>query len=312
MTEPLFILHHYEASPYAEKIRLLLGAAGLSWRSVLSPPQPPRPNIDPLAGGYRRIPVAQIGADVFCDTALIAEEVLALSNNTDLNSPATDPEVDELVERAEGDVFFAAITSVPPLRVLSTLLRSFGPLGALRFIKDRGAMMKTAKVRPPKASEAKALLDAHQAQLNAVLSRRDYLNGDGGQAGLADFSVYHALWLAKTVGQQPLPAGMEALSDWFERIDAIGQGNRTEVAPSAAFEQARNHEPRAITEPGQDQRLGSRVAVAPNDYGLDPVGGTLVCANDSRIIVGRDTPDMGTVHVHFPLQGFEIRSVDAA
>ena len=48
-----WILHHYEDSPYAEKIRLMFGHAGMAWQSVLSPSMPPRPNLDPLTGGYR-------------------------------------------------------------------------------------------------------------------------------------------------------------------------------------------------------------------------------------------------------------------
>ncbi len=31
------ILHHYWESPYAEKIRLILGFKRLAWRSVISP-----------------------------------------------------------------------------------------------------------------------------------------------------------------------------------------------------------------------------------------------------------------------------------
>ena len=77
MTESI-ILHHYDNSPYAEKIRLMFGFTNMSWSSLLSPAWPPRPNLDPLTGGYRRIPVAQIGADIFCDTALIAQEVARL------------------------------------------------------------------------------------------------------------------------------------------------------------------------------------------------------------------------------------------
>lgn len=106
MTEPQFILHHYEASPYAEKIRLLCGLAGLSWGSVLSPPMPPRPNVDPLSGGYRRIPIGQIGADIICDTHLIAIELAERANRSDLSPLTVAPPVDALVQRAEGDVFF--------------------------------------------------------------------------------------------------------------------------------------------------------------------------------------------------------------
>ncbi|WP_231877010.1 glutathione S-transferase N-terminal domain-containing protein, partial [Oleiphilus sp. HI0067] len=78
MTESI-ILHHYDKSPYAEKIRLMFGLMNTSWQSLLSLPIPPRPNLDPLTGGYRRIPVAQIGADLICDTGLIAQEVSCLT-----------------------------------------------------------------------------------------------------------------------------------------------------------------------------------------------------------------------------------------
>jgi glutathione S-transferase len=67
------ILHHYPQSPFAEKMRLILGYKKLSWQSVLAPMTMPKPNLIALTGGYRRIPVLQIGADVYCDTALICD-----------------------------------------------------------------------------------------------------------------------------------------------------------------------------------------------------------------------------------------------
>src|SRR5690348_10272510 len=65
------ILHHYAMSPYSEKIRLALGLKGLAWRSVQISPVTPRPDLMPMTGGYRRTPVLQIGADIYCDTQLI-------------------------------------------------------------------------------------------------------------------------------------------------------------------------------------------------------------------------------------------------
>jgi len=44
------ILHHPDASPDAKKIRLTFGPKGMHWQPVQSPPQPPRPNVDPLRG----------------------------------------------------------------------------------------------------------------------------------------------------------------------------------------------------------------------------------------------------------------------
>ena len=65
------ILHHYLMSTFSEKVRLALGLKGLSYREVITPPVMPKPDLLPLTGGYRRAPVLQVGADVYCDTQLI-------------------------------------------------------------------------------------------------------------------------------------------------------------------------------------------------------------------------------------------------
>ena len=69
------ILHHYPTSPYGAMIRMALGIKGLAWRSVIQSNMMPRPHLTPLTGGYRRIPVMQIGADIYCDTQIILREL---------------------------------------------------------------------------------------------------------------------------------------------------------------------------------------------------------------------------------------------
>ena len=69
------IFHHYALSPFSEKIRRILAFKGLLWRAVDQPLMMPKPDLIALTGGYRRIPVLQIGADVYCDTALIARRL---------------------------------------------------------------------------------------------------------------------------------------------------------------------------------------------------------------------------------------------
>ncbi|HCE29343.1 MAG TPA: glutathione S-transferase, partial [Comamonadaceae bacterium] len=64
------ILHHYPASPFAEKVRCVLGFKNLAWKSVIIPSVMPKPDVVALTGGYRRTPLLQIGADIYCDTAL--------------------------------------------------------------------------------------------------------------------------------------------------------------------------------------------------------------------------------------------------
>jgi glutathione S-transferase len=69
------ILHHHDPSPFGEKIRLVFGLKRLAWRSVQLPMVMPRPDLMPLTGGYRKVPVLQVGADIYCDTRLIAREL---------------------------------------------------------------------------------------------------------------------------------------------------------------------------------------------------------------------------------------------
>src|ERR1700691_5084334 len=69
------ILHHYDMSPYSEKVRTGLGLKGLAWASVEMPVIMPKPDLTALTGGYRKAPVLQIGADIYCDSQLIMREL---------------------------------------------------------------------------------------------------------------------------------------------------------------------------------------------------------------------------------------------
>ena len=69
------ILHHFAQSPFSEKIRLIFGLKNIAWTSVLISRIMPRPDLMPMTGGYRRTPVMQIGADIYCDTQCIIREL---------------------------------------------------------------------------------------------------------------------------------------------------------------------------------------------------------------------------------------------
>src|SRR5262245_19888831 len=69
------ILHQYDGSPFSEKVRKVFAHKHLAWRSVDQPMMMPKPDLVPLTGGYRRIPVLQIGADIYCDTQVIARTI---------------------------------------------------------------------------------------------------------------------------------------------------------------------------------------------------------------------------------------------
>src|ERR1700689_1920242 len=69
------ILHHFEESPFSEKVRLVFGLKNIAWTSVRISRIMPRPDLMPMTGGYRRTPVLQIGADIYCDTQVILREL---------------------------------------------------------------------------------------------------------------------------------------------------------------------------------------------------------------------------------------------
>lgn len=51
------IFHHFDTSPFSEKVRLVFGFKQLTWKSVKVPVMLPKADVVALTGGYRRTPV---------------------------------------------------------------------------------------------------------------------------------------------------------------------------------------------------------------------------------------------------------------
>ncbi|HVN02755.1 MAG TPA: glutathione S-transferase family protein [Caulobacteraceae bacterium] len=296
MPTPEIILHHYDNSPFSEKPRLLFGLYDLEWRSVIQPTIMPKPDLTPLTGGYRRIPVMQIGADVFCDTQVIIAEIAARAG-ADLAAGGA-----WAVNLWADRLFFQA--TVPII---------FGEIEVPRaFIEDREKLSG----RPFDAAAMKAASQLMKSQwrgeaawIDAALAKSDWLAGD--KPGLADIAAYMNVWFLR--GAVPaitdqLMAGLDKLKDWRLRVAAIGHGRRSELTPTEALEIARAAEPAPYA--GHDAAdpsglaPGAAVTVAADDYGRDPIAGTLVAANASRIVIARQDPALGRLQVHFPRVGY--------
>ncbi len=304
----VMILHHYEMSPFSEKIRLMFGYAGLPWQSLQAPEMPPRPDLEPLVGGYRRIPVAQLGADLFCDTRLISEEVAALANRPELSSQSADSDTRALMADLDSRIFWASVLSIPFSVTLKKLISSLGWRGALRFLKDRAGVGRNARMDAPSPKQAAAQFSEHLQGLEQRL-QSGFLCGD--KPELADFCAYHTLWFKRVVGGLPLPGGLPGVDAWYERMSVLGHGERTEISAADALAAARDNTPRPIaSEDTSDARIGSAVSIRPTDYALDAVEGILVGCNEVRYVVARETEAAGTVHVHFPRKGFDLSVMD--
>jgi glutathione S-transferase len=298
------LLHHYDASPYSEKIRLVLGWKRLAWRSVIQPNMMPKPHLVPLTGGYRRIPVMQIGADVYCDSQLMARTLERLHPTPTIYPNGSEGLCQALAFWTDRQLFMASVPVV------------FGVIGAAMpkaFMEDRtkmtGGRVDFAQVMNlgPAAHDA---LRAHAAFLETQLSDgRRYLLGDA--PSFADFSAYHPVWFITNIPPLAKSFGDFAhIGPWAERVRAIGHGKREECSPEEALRIARDAKPASegsvdANEP-QGLRAGQRVRVIPDDYGFDPVEGALVNADVFELAVRREAPEVGEVVVHFPRAGFRI------
>ncbi|MGN7872843.1 glutathione S-transferase family protein [Roseateles sp. 22389] len=294
------ILHHYSSSPFAEKARLMLGLKGLAWQSVTVPMMLPKPDVVALTGGYRRTPFLQVGADIYCDTALIAEVLEARQPSPSLFPAAVAGQARMLAQWADTDLFWTALPYAMQPAGATSLFAGAPPDMLKLFVADRKAMSEgMPQVR---GADAGAALTQYLGWLSQMLADgRPWLLGDA--PCIADLSVYHPLWFITRTGPlADILAPHEALRAWMGRVAAIGHGERAGKLDGAeAIELARASRPQPMqVESGLGFEAGQPVTVTPYDYARDAVAGTLVGLSCRTVTVAREDERAGRVQVHFP------------
>ena len=302
------ILHHYPMSPFAEKIRLIFGFKGLHWSSVLIPNIMPKPDVTALTGGYRKTPVLQIGADIYCDTALIADVIEARAPQPTLYPGGCAGASRILAQWADSTLFWTAIPYTMQPAGLAHMFEGTPPEAVKAFGDDRMTFRANIpRMRPGDAIGAFAL---YLDRLEQALGGQNFFFGSA--ATLADFSIFHCLWFVTRGG--PVAKILEsypALRSWRERVSAFGHGTHEKLDSGAAIAIARDST--AQESPGiidtHGLAGGDRVVIAATDTGVDPIEGVLYGATRDRISIAREDPRAGKVVVHFPRLGFELRKV---
>lgn len=302
------ILHHYAMSPFSEKIRAMLGYTGLAWQSHIIREMPPRPVMAQLAGGYRKTPVAQLGADVFCDSRLIASEIAAATGKPLLALEHCSAPVQAFVREVDLEIFFACIMVGSSRRLQAKARQSLSLLDMARFAWDRISIGRSARVKIAGPRQAMARVRTHLERLEAMLQQQDFLFGDEPCHG--DFSAYHSLWFIRDLGERGFIRDYSRMTAWMDRIKAFGHGAPVQTSDASVLAQARLAQPRPIAEAHQqDALIGTKVSIAPSDYGRAATTGTLVGSAPERWILARQSGELGTVHVHFPKTGFVLMPV---
>lgn len=301
------IFHHYPTSPFSEKIRLIFGIKKLSWRSVEIPNMMPKPDLLPLTGGYRKTPVMQIGADIFCDTQVIAR---ALERR--FPEPSILPHGKGL---PYGLGFWA-----DRLFFMPTVAIIFGEIGDMvpeAFKKDRAAMSGGTFSTEALKAAAPFARDQFRAHLSFIAEQladgRAFLQG--AEPTLADVHAMMNVWFLKSALAPVAKTFLEEfpkLSAWYTRLRDIGHGTVTALDAREALEIAKRASPEAkvSTDPHDPngRKAGDKVTVSADDYGRDPIAGEIVFSNAHEIAIRRIDPQVGDVVVHFPRAGFNVAS----
>lgn len=305
------IFHHFQSSPFSEKIRLIFGLKQLHWKSVIIPVIMPKPDLTALTGGYRRTPVMQIGADIYCDTALIAEVLERIAPSPTLYPPPVEGLARTLAQWADTTLFWTAIAYSSQPAGLQSMFGNMPPEQVKAFAADRTLFRGTMPLM--KAADATGQLKESLRRLeNMLADGRPYLLGV--QPTIADFSVYHPIWYVRRA--QAVAGILDTapkLLAWADRMAAIGHGTFDKLSSEEALVVARDGTPAATDGmPFIDLHgaaLGDRVSVKPSDYGLDPVEGELVLSTANEFAVERSDERAGKVVVHFPRLGFQLKKI---
>lgn len=301
------ILHHYDFSNFAEKARLMMGFKSLAWRSVEIPPIAPKPKLTPLTGGYRRTPVLQDGADVWCDTNLIARELERRVPSPSFWPKATAGFDEALVRWAEQQFMRPTALYVSginadhmPEGLHEDRARLHGlPVPSIEAVRN-AALRNLQLVKPQIAWLADMLSDGRRYLL-------------GAEPCIADFAAYHVVWFyrGRKIDCRAVFNPYPPLLAWRDRMEAIGHGKRTDTEADVALAEARAVQPatpRASQPQEGDPLPGQRARVRAADNARDWIEGEVSFIDANEIALLRLDPEVGDVAVHFPRVGYDWRA----
>ena len=307
---PDLILHHYPTSPFGEKVRLMLGYKKLAWKSVTIPMIMPKPDVVALTGGYRKTPMLQLGADIYCDTALIADVLEHLQPEPSLYPEPSKGMGRTLAQWADTTLFFTSMgyNFQPP--GVAQLFAGAPAEAARAFAADRQAMRSGAPRMA--AADATSAYKSYLRRLSDMLDDWPFLLGT--EPSIADFSAYHPLWFTRT--RTSAMAGVlnatPAVLEWMDRMAAMGHSTfeiltaPEAIAVAAAATPAPLHDD--IFQDDHGLALGSRVTVSSESFGTEPTEGELVAATRMHVTLRRTDARAGLVHVHFPRIGYQLKA----
>jgi len=307
------ILHQYAASPFSEKVRCLLGYKQQAYRTVEIPVIMPKPDLMALTGGYRKTPVLQVGADIYCDTALICRLIDRLSPDKPVYSDAQMATLGAAAHWTDTFLFRVSVAVAFQPRALAASDLFSDQAAAEAFMADRAEFSKGSEALGLDLAIAEPHWFLHMRRLDKQLSSAAFLGGDA--PNILDFSTYHCCWFVYK--NDVLKSDLErypALAKWMQAMAAFSQGDGIPLSGDDAVDIANTSEiateSKMTMVSGEKFAIGDSVEVMPIDYGFQPTKGALLVASMEELVVRRQDDRAGEVAVHFPRLGFQINKLD--
>ena len=292
-------------SPYSKKVISIFAFKNLAWHAVEQPVIAPKPDLTPLTGGYRKIPVLQIGAHIYCDTKLMIREIEKRHPETALTPTELLGATELIADWADYRLFSHAA---------GPSIFEIGNLVPKDFLADRAAMQRPevlAAALPVDHVKAQFVLDLQM--INRQLEGTPFMLGE--RFTLADAATFHVLNFACNAPSLADEVNKHtAIANWLQAIRDMGEGQRSDMEPAEALNIARDATP-DYTPPADaiaDEALpvGQVIAIKPNDYGQEETVGEIVWATAEALAVKRSDEKVGDVLVHYPRLGYLFEARD--
>ena len=296
------ILHNHVGSIFSEKVRRVLAYKGLDWTNIQVSPIPPKTNFTPLTGGYRRMPVLQIGADIYCDSALIIQKLEEICPTPSVFPKETSGIASMIADWADHRAF---------KWVLVTIYPDFMAHMPEVFIQDRKELIpeldpERVKDLSPHAFEQ---FKKFVSFVDMALLNHAFVAGDA--FSVADAACYHLFWFAKLSPRVFAPIeSYPRILDWMAKVAAFPSPKVEDKADLYPLGVALDSTPTDVgdfTNGSDIYGLGDMVSVSADDYATEQIVGEIAKLAPNEIAVRQVSEKLGEIVIHFPRLGFNIQ-----
>ncbi|KAK5117167.1 hypothetical protein LTR85_008935 [Meristemomyces frigidus] len=301
MVQPV-IHFDYDFSPYGQKTKLILTAAGVDYKKHDQPIVLPRKDLEALGITYRRIPLLAIGKDFYCDSSKVID--VTMSKLAKSGALITSP-VDKAYEDWGANAFLEALGLIPQ--------QALSP----DFVKDRETIFPIVK-RPDLKTLRPSALAGFQSRCKQVediflANGGPFINGD--KLSLADIHVVFGLrWAMNDLGAaNDAGCGKDAFPKLWKMIESLPPAKPEVLSTDDMHTQIKESGYSAdgptgvMKDDAYGIEAGTNVTIESFDAapGAHPQAGKLLGTSIDEVVieVGNDG-----VRLHFPRIGYIVRA----